>query len=91
MTQTQHTPAYRAAEQIQKLLDDDIFSNTIEIANIIDEETHVADMLAFIEEVAGCEFGLNVVRIGNIIENIHSAFQRMQKEAFELLKKVREV
>ena len=75
MTQTQHSPVYKAAEQIMSLFDDDIFSNEKEIAEIIERITHHSEMLAFIEKVAEGD-------LANFVPDI-------QREAFALIKKVR--
>ncbi len=76
---TKHTAgAVKAAVRITRYLngigkEDDV------IANIIEEETHTSEMLAFIERVATWDFGFKYDG-----ENITAA----QQEAFALIEKV---
>ncbi len=49
-------------------------------ARIIDEETHLPELVDFIERVAAWDF---------VGDNFQERFNRVHKEAFELIKKVR--
>jgi len=71
--------AIRAAEIISDYLCIDGCNNNI--VAIIEDETHAAEMLAFIEKVAAFDFEGN--------KNLYDKVIQAQSEAFELIKKVR--
>ena len=73
---TQTAGAIRAADQIRNGTNGGMSANTM--ADIIDEETHAAEMLAFVEKVAAWDW------IGD-----DKGIEQAQTEAFALLKKVR--
>ena len=80
MTQTQHTPAHKAALAIACRMDNGTSAETNLIEYIIEEKTHCSEMLTFIEKVAAWPYEPQ--------HRAQSIFM-VQEEAFALIKKVR--
>jgi len=90
---TQHTAGDGVIRATAKIIEMELQHSLTpgRVFDIIDNETHAAEMEAFIEKVAAWDFEgrHDTIRIDNIISDMASVISDAQQEAHELLKELR--